>query len=92
MTIFAVQYFYSADAEDLAALRPSHRAWQKANHEAGNILVSGPMVDFPGALLIWQADSLEDLVLKLDQDPFDIAGYIGERTIGEWNPLFGPFK
>jgi uncharacterized protein YciI len=50
------------------------------------------MVDYPGALFVWKSESLESLAHVLDQDPFDIAGYIGERTIGEWNPVFGPFK
>lgn len=92
MTIFAVQYFYSADAEDLAALRPSHREWLAGQLEEGTLLASGPMVDYPGALFVWKAESLESLAQLLDQDPFDIAGYIGERTIGEWNPVFGPFN
>jgi len=50
------------------------------------------MVDYPGALLIFKAESAESLAALLDQHPFDIAGFIGERTIGEWNPVFGPFN
>jgi uncharacterized protein YciI len=49
------------------------------------------MVDMPGALLIWRAESLEALSTTLNADPFDIAGFIGERTIAEWNPVFGPW-
>lgn len=92
MAVFAVQYFYSAEADDLSAVRPSHREWLAEHLAAGTLLASGPMVDYPGALFIWRADSLETLAHILDQDPFDIAGYIGERTIGEWNPVFGPFN
>ena len=29
---------------------------------------------------------------SLEEDPFDIVGYIGERTIKEWNPVFGPWS
>jgi uncharacterized protein YciI len=50
------------------------------------------MVDNPTALLIWRAESLQELASLLDQDPFDIAGFIGERTITEWNPVFGPWS
>jgi uncharacterized protein len=92
MAIFAVQYFYSADAEDLNLVRPAHREWLAGKLQAGTLLASGPMVDYPGALFVWKAESLESLAQLLDQDPFDIAGYIGERTIGEWNPVFGPFN
>lgn len=83
---------YAASAEDLAAVRPTHREWLAEQLEAGALLASGPMVDMPTALLIWRAESLEALSALLDQDPFDIAGFIGERTIAEWNPVFGPWS
>ena len=92
MAVFAVTYLYSADPDDLNLIRPSHRAWIAERFTEGALLASGPMVDNPTALLIWRADSLEALANLLDQDPFDIAGYIGERTITEWNPVFGPWS
>lgn len=92
MAVFAVTYLYSADPDDLNLIRPSHRAWLSERLHEGSLLASGPMVDNPTALLIWRADSLEALAKLLDQDPFDIAGYIGERTITEWNPVFGPWS
>lgn len=92
MAIFAVQYFYMADPEELAAIRPEHRIWLGKLLDEGVMLASGPMVDYPGALLIFKANSAEELAALLDHDPFDIAGFIGERTIGEWNPVFGPFN
>ena len=92
MAVFAVTYLYSAEPDDLNLIRPSHRAWLSERLDEGSLLASGPMVDNPTALLIWRADSLEVLAKLLDQDPFDIAGYIGERTIAEWNPVFGPWS
>jgi len=92
MAVFAVTYLYSADPDDLNLIRPSHRAWLSERLADGSLLASGPMVDNPTALLIWRADSLEALAKLLDQDPFDIAGYIGERTITGWNPVFGPWS
>ncbi len=92
MSYFAVNYRYTADQEELNAVRPSHREWLKEQLDAGNLLASGPMIDLPTALLIFKADSLEQLATLLDNDPFDIAGYIGERDIAEWNPVFGPWS
>lgn len=92
MAVFAVTYLYSADPDELNLIRPSHRAWLAERLAEGSLLASGPMVDTPTALLIWRADSVEALAKVLDQDPFDIAGYIGERTIAEWNPVFGPWS
>ena len=77
-------YFYTRDIG---------RAWRIAEQlEAGRLLASGPMVDTPNALLIWRADSVEALSSLLNDDPFDIAGVILERTIAEWNPVFGPWN
>ncbi|MEN9957270.1 MAG: hypothetical protein RIR46_878 [Actinomycetota bacterium] len=92
MSVFAVTYSYSASEAELAEIRPTHRAFFKELLEQQTLLASGPMVDRPGALLIVRADSVEQVAEILDQDPFDIAGYIGERAIAEWNPVFGPWS
>lgn len=92
MAIFAVTYLYSADPDDLNLIRPSHREWLAERLADGTLLASGPMVDNPTALLIWRSSSVEALAGLLNDDPFDIAGYIGERTITEWNPVFGPWS
>lgn len=92
MPTFAVNYIYNATAEQLAEVRPTHREWLANQLEAGTLLASGPMVHVPAALLIWKADSAESLAKILDNDPFDIAGFIGEREINEWNPVFGPWE
>ena len=92
MPIYVVTYGYSADPIDLNQVRPDHRVWLNQQLEAGSLLASGPMVDRQAALLIWKAESIEELNSLLDQDPFELAGMIGERSIEEWNPVFGPFK
>ena len=92
MAIFAVTYAYSASEAELAEIRPTHREFFKNLLEKQILLASGPMVDRPGALLIVLAESVEKVAELLDQDPFDIAGYIGERAIAEWNPIFGPWS
>jgi uncharacterized protein YciI len=50
------------------------------------------MVDTPEALLIFRSESAEELSKLLDNDPFDVAGCIGSRTIQSWNPVLGPFS
>lgn len=92
MTVFAVTYHYGATPEELDAVRPTHRAWLSEQLEAKNLLASGPMVGVPTALLIWRSNSLEELNDLLNLDPFDQAGFIAERTITEWNPVFGPWS
>jgi uncharacterized protein len=92
MAIFAVQYFYSAEPEQVAEIRPLHRAWESEHFEQGVLLAGGPLVNIPGALLIFNAEDVQQLAALLDTDPFDIAGCIGERVIEEWNPVFSNFN
>ena len=91
MPIFAVTYLYIAPTNQIDEIRPIHRAWLSELLEQNVLLASGPMVDTPEALLIFRSESAEELAKLLDNDPFDIAGCIGSRTIQTWNPVFGPF-
>jgi uncharacterized protein YciI len=91
MPIFAVTYLYTAPTNQIDEIRPIHRAWLSELLEQNVLLASGPMVDTPEALLIFRSESAEELARLLDNDPFDIAGCIGSRTIQTWNPVFGPF-
>ena len=77
MSTYAVQYSYAAPEEQLATIRPEHRAFLGQLGADGVLLASGPMVDYPGALLIFKAESPEALAALLDQDPFalDLARY-----------------
>ena len=92
MPTYVVTYHYTATIEHLAEVRPIHREWLAERLAQGTLLASGPMVDTPTALLIWKSDSVQALASLLDNDPFDIAGCIGERVIQEWNPVFGPWS
>ncbi len=92
MPIFAVNYVYTAPTSQVDEIRPIHRAWLAELLEQQVLLASGPMVDKPEALLIFRSESLEELAKLLDNDPFDISGCIGSRTIQNWNPVFGPFS
>jgi uncharacterized protein YciI len=92
VAIFAVTYNYSASADALAEVRPIHRDYLANLLTSGVLLASGPLVDRAGALLILQGESAEQIGSVLDLDPFDIAGFIGERAIEQWNPVFGPWS
>ena len=92
MPVFAVTYTYAATPEQLSEIRPIHRQWLAGLLDTGQLLASGPMIDNPEALLIFSSDSATELATLLDNDPFDIAGFIGSRSIQQWNPVFGPFS
>ena len=91
MSLFAVIYRYADDAAALDEHRPRHRDHLRALHEAGRLVVSGPLAEGggPGALLVFRADSAEQVAGWLDDDPFKVLGLIVEREIRAWNPAFG---
>lgn len=92
LPVFAVSYGYGATLDQLNEIRPLHREWLAGLLEKGQLLASGPMVDNPEALLIFVSESASELAELLDNDPFDIAGFIRSRSIQQWNPVFGPFS
>ena len=92
MATFVVNYTYAASAESLAEIRPIHRTYLSQLLTDGVLLASGPFIDADGALLIVRAASVQEVAALLDLDPFDIAGFISERAITEWSPLFGPWS
>lgn len=89
MAIYAVQYTYTDDADRVAIYRPEHREHLAELHREGTLLLSGPLGDGPGALLIVVADSVEDALAKLDGDPFKRERVIVDRVAREWTVVIG---
>ena len=90
MALHAVIYRYADDAAALDEHRPRHRDHLRKLYESGHLVVSGPFTQgAPGALLIFRADSAEQVAQWLDNDPFKVLGLIVEREIRAWNPAFG---
>ncbi|THJ67740.1 hypothetical protein E8P82_02570 [Arthrobacter echini] len=93
MSIFAVEYVYDPEQEDLRAEhRPEHRGWLEQLVEQGVVLASGPFVDGSGALLVVASGSEAELNSVLAQDPFAREGVISAVKTAAWNPIIGVFK
>ena len=89
MATYAVQYTYTDDADRVATFRPEHREHLAELHREGTLLLSGPLGDEPGALLIVVADSAEEALAKLDGDPFIRERVIVDRSAREWTVVIG---
>lgn len=80
--IYAVEYHYVTDKdEEMAAVRPSHRAFNGRLADEGRLLAAGPYVGTHDALIVVRAED--------EDDPFQQAGFISERIPREWNPVIG---
>ncbi|QAY70898.1 YciI family protein [Xylanimonas protaetiae] len=92
MAVFAVTYVYAPDPARLDAFRPEHRAFLGALHDAGSVVVSGPLPaadGVGGALLIVEAPDADAAAALLDDDPFRREGLVAERVVRAWVPVIG---
>lgn len=86
MSIFAVTYTYGAPEEQLATLRTQHRDYLANLPE---LLISGPASDSREAVLVFRADSREQVEALVAADPFVAAGFVGEHVVRDWKPILG---
>lgn len=86
MATFAVLYTYTDDAAGRDMHRAEHREFLNTS---GWTLLSGPLTDPAGALLIVEAESAVIAASLLDADPFYRAGLVAERTIRAFDPVGG---
>lgn len=86
MAIFAVTYRYSDDVAARDAHRPAHREFLGAQDW---VLLSGPLSEPAGALIIVAAKDLAEAEERMAKDPFLAEGVVVERTIRGYSPLQG---
>jgi hypothetical protein len=93
MNIYAIDYVYSdATAAARDEVRPVHVEFLQECFDSGRLLVSGPVNDGAGALLIVTGEDEADALELLDNDPFAKNQLITERGIRKWGVFFGKDK
>ena len=87
MSIFAVTYSYGGPTETLNEHRPAHRAYLGGLAQQGKIMGSGPFTDqgAAGALLVFSAESAEEVRAILAEDPLVIQGVVTGHSVREWS-------
>ncbi len=103
MAIFAIHYTYPDDATEMLTIRPEHREWLTG---LPGLLVAGMYADgidevseaeptdqepANAALIVYSADSLEEVTATFDQDPYWLGGHILRRVVRRWDPPLGPW-
>ncbi|MGO4958278.1 YciI family protein [Luteococcus sp. Sow4_B9] len=91
MAHFAVIYTYVDQPAQLDENRPAHRAFLATLLERGHLVASGPLLETSPAraLLIFTAESADQLREILTEDPFQQLGLVADAEITEWNPVLG---
>lgn len=89
MAVYAVNYVYTDDEAKRDEFRAEHREYLAAS---GIVLLSGPLGEPDGALIVVKSDSAAEVAAVLDRDPFKREGAIAERTIRPYKPVLGEFS
>ena len=84
---FAVIADYDAADPQLAVVRPVHREYLTKLRDAGKLVLSGPLTDSGGALIVLETDSKEQAAAIVDADPFAKSGVYKSWVIRPWNPI-----
>ena len=88
---FAAVIEYVQDPSKIAEIRPQHRQYLAQLRDQGQLAASGPFTDDSGALIIYEAGSLEEAERLLRADPFHSGGVFVQWRIRPWKPvLFNP--
>ncbi|HUI55450.1 MAG TPA: YciI family protein [Bryobacteraceae bacterium] len=79
---------YTPDASIIAKARPAHRQYLTGLQEAGKLVISGPFADDGGGLLVYEAETPEQVERMIREDPFAMQGVFLSWEIRPWNVVF----
>lgn len=86
---FAAVIKYSQDAEKVARVRPAHRQYLTSLLQTGKLFASGPFTDDSGALIIYEAETLQQAEEILKADPFHGSGIFLSWDLRPWKVVMG---
>jgi len=85
---FAAVIEYTPDKNKIAQLRPVHREYLSSLRKAGKAVMAGPFTDDSGGLLVYEAETGEEVERMIRDDPFGQGGVFVSWTIRPWNLLW----
>jgi uncharacterized protein YciI len=89
MPKFAAIIEYIQDKEKVERIRPLHRQYLRDLLAKGNLFATGPFEDGYGALIVYEADTLEQAESFLKGDPFHAEGVFVEWELRPWKVVMG---
>jgi uncharacterized protein YciI len=84
MTFFVLEYRY-ADLDARTRVRPDHLAYLTSLHEAGTVVLAGPVGDGSGAMMVLNVSSEEEAQVVVKDDPYTAAGVGADHVLRPWN-------
>ncbi|HEY7311873.1 MAG TPA: YciI family protein [Gemmataceae bacterium] len=84
---YAAVIEYTRDVDKVQSIRPLHRQYLTALRERGQLAAAGPFTDDSGALIVYEAASVEEAEQFLQGDPFHQNGIFLTYVLRPWNPV-----
>ena len=81
---FAAIIEYIPDASRVSEVRPAHRDYLGGLLETGNFVLGGPFIDDSGALIVYEAESADEVERFIENDPFAKRGVFASWKIRPW--------
>jgi uncharacterized protein YciI len=75
---------YTPDTAKTAQARTAHREYLKGLQQSGNFVVGGPFAGDIGALIVYEAETPEQVEVFLREDPFYEQGVFISWIIRPW--------
>lgn len=83
--LYLILLNYLAPLTEIDSHLAAHRAFLKKHYDAGHFLVSGKREPRTGGVILAQADSLENVMQWISEDPFKQEGVAAYQIIC-WTP------
>ena len=81
---YAVFIEYGPDQRKIAEFRPAHREYLKSLLTENKLVISGPISDDSGGLLVYSADDESEVERIIHADPFYKSGVFQTWKIRPW--------
>ena len=85
---FAAIIEYLQEPEKVNSLRPMHRQYLLELKAQRQLAATGPFTDGSGAVIVYEAASVEEAEQLLKGDPFSKNGVFLKYVLRPWNPVF----
>ncbi|NPT56594.1 hypothetical protein GNZ13_18875 [Paraburkholderia sp. 5N] len=79
---------YVSDLSHVERVRPAHQSYARTIKANGELIMAGPFADGSGALFIYRAQSKDEAMALVLEDPYHAEGVFETYALSEWR-LFG---
>jgi uncharacterized protein len=86
---FAAVIEYIQDKDKVETVRPQHRQYLRDLLAKGRLFATGPFEDGYGALIVYEAETMEQAESFVSGDPFHAAGVFVKWEIRPWKVVMG---